>query len=259
MSTLCRASMLLLLLVAAAPSRPAGGIAPGLPAGAAAEGASVAKPPAQGKTASLLFFYYGDSKYETLGQEALKLKKALEGHDFNVLLKHESLPSWADLSEKDEKLANIKDLPTKANFFKYLVKLAKDGYHDIDVLLFVHGSDGWFKASTGKDKSSDMVTAEDIKAELAPAKTGLPRIPIRAVWGTNCYGSTLLDAWLAVGARTAAGARSGEWCDGGLDLEVNACRIKLAKGVKCGTAGSLGNDHKCKSGECSGFPKYVCK
>jgi hypothetical protein len=52
---------------------------------------------------------------------------------------------------------------------------------------------------------------------------------------------------------------SGKWCDKGLDLKVNACRTKLAKGAKCGTAGSVGNDHKCKSGECSGFPKYECK
>lgn len=52
---------------------------------------------------------------------------------------------------------------------------------------------------------------------------------------------------------------SGKWCDKGLDLKVNACRAKLDKGAKCGTAGSVGNDHKCKSGECSGFPKYECK
>ncbi|NGZ96858.1 MAG: hypothetical protein CV089_12175 [Nitrospira sp. WS110] len=51
----------------------------------------------------------------------------------------------------------------------------------------------------------------------------------------------------------------GKWCDAGIDTKVNACRPKLNKGEKCGTAGSLGNDHKCKSGECSGFPKYECK
>ncbi len=49
------------------------------------------------------------------------------------------------------------------------------------------------------------------------------------------------------------------WCDGGLDLKTNACRVKLAKGASCGKAGSLGNDHKCKSDKCSGFPEYVCR
>ena len=52
---------------------------------------------------------------------------------------------------------------------------------------------------------------------------------------------------------------SGKWCDAGLDLKKNACRNKLKKGEKCGSAGTFGNDHKCKSGKCSGFPNYVCK
>lgn len=52
---------------------------------------------------------------------------------------------------------------------------------------------------------------------------------------------------------------SGFWCDGGVDTNVNACRAKLAKGAKCGTAVSVGNDHKCRSGKCSGFPNYVCQ
>jgi hypothetical protein len=51
----------------------------------------------------------------------------------------------------------------------------------------------------------------------------------------------------------------GYWCDQGIDFKRNACRAKLGKGEKCGKAGSLGNDHKCKSGECSGFPRYECK
>jgi len=52
---------------------------------------------------------------------------------------------------------------------------------------------------------------------------------------------------------------SGEYCDSGLDVKSNKCRAKLAKGETCGKAGSVGNDHKCKSDECSGFPKYECK
>lgn len=50
-----------------------------------------------------------------------------------------------------------------------------------------------------------------------------------------------------------------EYCDGGLDTKLNRCRAKLANGEKCGKAGSVGNDHKCLSGKCSGFPKYECK
>ena len=52
---------------------------------------------------------------------------------------------------------------------------------------------------------------------------------------------------------------AGKWCDAGIDTKINACRAKLKKGEKCGKALSVGNDHKCKSGKCSGAPNYVCK
>jgi hypothetical protein len=163
-------------------------------------------PAANKGAASLIFFYYGDSKYNTLGQETLKLKKAMEGYAFKVLLKHETLPSWADLSEADEKLADIKDLPTQANLFKYLIKLADDGYY-VDLFIFSHGWEDKFKASSGSHGSTDYVTADDLKNELAPAKTGFAQMPIRIVWGTNCYGQTLGETWRSVGAKTTAGAR----------------------------------------------------
>jgi len=51
----------------------------------------------------------------------------------------------------------------------------------------------------------------------------------------------------------------GKYCDAGVDFKVNLCHTKLNAGEKCGKAGSIGNDHKCKSGECSGFPKHECK
>jgi hypothetical protein len=161
----------------------------------------------QAKTAaSLIFFYYGDSKYNTLGQETLKLKKAMEGYEFIVLLKDEALPSWADLSEKDEKIANVKGIPTKANLFKYIIQLAEDGYY-LDLFIFSHGWTGKFKASKGSHGSEDFVTSEDIKNELHPDKTGFTSMPIRIVWGTNCYGQTLGETWRSVGAKATAGAR----------------------------------------------------
>ena len=52
---------------------------------------------------------------------------------------------------------------------------------------------------------------------------------------------------------------AGQWCDAGTDTKINACRVKLNAGQSCGKAGSVGNDHKCKSSKCSGFPKYECK
>ncbi|HEY7494884.1 MAG TPA: hypothetical protein VIH59_27750 [Candidatus Tectomicrobia bacterium] len=59
--------------------------------------------------------------------------------------------------------------------------------------------------------------------------------------------------------KTDSDCDANQWCDAGADTQINVCRTKLARGASCGKAGSVGNDHKCKSGECSGFPKYVCK
>jgi hypothetical protein len=57
--------------------------------------------------------------------------------------------------------------------------------------------------------------------------------------------------------KSDADCGQGKWCDAGIDTKVNACRPKRNKGESC--AGVAGNDHKCKSGKCSGFPKYECK
>jgi hypothetical protein len=166
------------------------------------------KVPAVNKgAASLILFYYGkESKYESLGQDTLQLKKAMEGYQYKVLLKHDSLPGWADLSEADEKLADIKDLPTKANLFKYLIQLTADGYYT-DLFVFSHGFSQKFMVSNGSYGSEEFVTTTDITNELKPDKTGFTKIPIRIVWGTNCYGQTLGATWRSIGAKTTAGAR----------------------------------------------------
>lgn len=163
-------------------------------------------PPVNRGTASLCYFNYGDSQYTTFFQETLKLKKVMEGYNVSVLLKHDTLPPWADLSEKDEKLADVKDLPTRTNLFKYIIKLAVDGYA-IDLFLFTHGWREQFGAREGRPGSEDRVTAHDISNALAPRETGFTRMPIRIVWGTNCYGQTLGQTWRGIGAKATAGAR----------------------------------------------------
>jgi len=53
----------------------------------------------------------------------------------------------------------------------------------------------------------DPITASDIRTALHPSTTGFTRIPIRLVWGTNCYGQTLGETWCDCGAKATAGAR----------------------------------------------------
>lgn len=156
--------------------------------------------------ASICYLNYGDSPYTTFFQETLKLKKAMEGYNFSVLLKPETLPAWADLSEKDEKLADIKDRPARTNLLKYIIELAADGYA-IDLFLFTHGWPEQFGAREGRLGSEDRISADDIADGLAPRETGFTRMPIRIVWGTNCYGQTLGKTWRSIGAKATAGAR----------------------------------------------------
>jgi hypothetical protein len=162
--------------------------------------------PVANKSASMIFFHYGDSVFSTMVQETLSLSKGMSGYSRTVLLKHDQVPSWCDFSEKDESLADVIATPTKANFFAQLVDLTRRG-HYIDLFIFSHGTREAFKASTGSYTSLDWITKNDIQDELAPEKTGFSHIPIRIVWGTYCHGSTLNNNWQGAGAKASAGAR----------------------------------------------------
>lgn len=163
------------------------------------------RPAADRGTASLLFLYYGDSKFKSLFQETVKLKLAMEGYDSTVLLKHNDVvePFW-DLAERDERLANIKDLPTRRNFIRYLRKLVDSGYL-VDIWIFSHGAPGQFLASTGRHGSVGWITSDDI-GNLADAM-GYAYLPIRLVYQINCYGNGLARAWRRAGAKSVTGSR----------------------------------------------------
>jgi hypothetical protein len=165
-------------------------------------------PKANRGAASLIYFNYGeDSPYTAFFQDTLKLRKAMEGYSYVVLLKDDITPAWADLSEADEKLADIRAAPTRANLFKYMIELARDGYY-FDLYKFAHGWTGKFGARNMHDDDENRVTAADITRELAPSKTGFTQMPIRMVWGTNCYGHSLGETWRSVGAKATSGARA---------------------------------------------------
>ena len=157
------------------------------------------RPASPTKSASLIYFNYGEnSEYTAFFQDTLHVKKAMEGYGRVVLLKANDLPSWADLSEGDERNANVVLPPTKNNFFAQIKDLADKGYF-IDIYIFSHG---WNDQFGPKNNDSQQITAADITSRLSGNKN-----PIRTVWGTNCYGSTLATEWHSVGAKTVAGAR----------------------------------------------------
>ncbi len=168
-------------------------------------------PRLNGKKASIIFLFMGDSPFRSFFQETIRLKKIMELYDFNVLLKHDNVKPWLDLSEKDERTATVKDVPTKNNLFMYIKRLADDGY-TIDIWIISHGgSDGSFRASFGQysETRNDQVTAADIQALAGPTggSTGYRVLPIRLVHHTSCWGSRLAPAWQAIGANTVVGSR----------------------------------------------------
>jgi hypothetical protein len=163
------------------------------------------------RKASIIFSYMGDSPFKSFFQETVRLRKIMELYDFNVLLKHDQVQPWLDLSEQDERIVNVKDVPTKQNLFSYIKRLTDEKYI-IDIWIISHGGpDGRFRASLGQysDVDNDIVTAEDILT-LAGAdggSSGYRAVPIRMVHHTSCWGSRLAPAWHAVGANTVVGSR----------------------------------------------------
>lgn len=155
--------------------------------------------------ASLVFFYYGDSPFFTLGQETLKLKKAMTGYGRKILLKHDFIPEPFDLSSQDEKEADVVDIPTANNFVRYVKELAEDHYM-IDLWIFSHGSTGGFRVSKGQHGSNATFTTNDILTRLGSAQTGLAELPIRMIWSTLCFGASLNSAWQTIGAKVVGGA-----------------------------------------------------
>lgn len=153
--------------------------------------------------ASLVFHYMGDSKFTLFFQETMKLKNAMEGYNKVVLLKFEDDP-FIDLSDADEKIADIVDKPTKANIAKYLKQLADEGYF-VDVWIVGHGSPEEMNVSSGTYGKNDKLTKSEIEALGKTA--GYSKLPIRMVWSTLCYGKTLSSAWIEAGAKVVGGSR----------------------------------------------------
>jgi hypothetical protein len=92
--------------------------------------------------------------------------------------------------------------------------------------------------------------------------------PNSAVIGATCHQDGACSAGKCTAVDGFAGkcvckndsdCGTGQWCNAGLDFKTNTCNAKLNTGEKCGGGNAFGNDHKCKSGKCSGFPNYKCK
>lgn len=152
------------------------------------------------KSASVVFFYFGDSYLTTLGQETVPVGLALEGYDRSVLLHHETKIGPFEVSRSDEKHATVVDLPTQENLVRHLADLRESG-HRVDLFLFTHGSRGVFRTSLGEDGKSGW-------ASTGWFEQNVPPLDLNAVWQTNCWGSSWNETWTKLGARVVCGTRS---------------------------------------------------
>lgn len=165
------------------------------------------QPPAPNKgVASLIYFNYMDEPSAQLVQDQLRLSKFMQGYGRVVLLKRNNTPKLLDFSEADERLADRILPPTKTNFFAQIIDLAKSGWI-IDLFLFCHGWKTGFGGKNTVNAAEDWISNDDVAKSLCSAATGLTKLPIRIVWGTDCHGSARNDLWVQLGAKAAAGSR----------------------------------------------------
>ena len=79
--------------------------------------------------------------------------------------------------------------------------------HRIDVLLLVHGHEGQLLGYKGKH----WVGKETFGPLITAYRANPTVLDLRMVYGLNCFGATLAETWMAMGARAVNGAVGVNW------------------------------------------------
>ncbi len=116
-----------------------------------------------------------------------------KGYDKSVLLKRK----WTNQIKPDVHIKNS----LVSNFFSQLKKLADNDYF-IDVYIFTHGNCNTIATEDG-DINSDRITKE--LKNYKHFKGG--KFPIRMIYQMNCYGATLNQEFIEIGAKAVVGTR----------------------------------------------------
>lgn len=153
------------------------------------------------KTASLVFFYFGEESHlKALAQETVKIEKAFEGYDHKVLLKFKNLDLGPFLvGNKVAESVDVLLTPTQDHLMSEINRLGAEGY-TTDLYIFSHGFGPSFRSSKGEYGQNTPITAKELLQ-------GISTPNLRLVWQCNCYGSTLNPTWIQLGAKASTGAR----------------------------------------------------
>ncbi|WP_338219452.1 hypothetical protein [Algoriphagus sp. oki45] len=147
------------------------------------------------KSASIALFYFDDSDFYTLVQNAqVNLQHCIDGYSKSVLLKE-------DFKSVGQTSPTVLKKPNKAVFLGQLIELAQNGYY-IDVYIFAHGNTDMIFFGNNL-----VLTPGELADAVSKEKTGLNELPIRMVYQMNCYGRSFNQTWLSIGAKTTCGPR----------------------------------------------------
>ena len=79
--------------------------------------------------------------------------------------------------------------------------------HRVDLLLLVHGKEGYLVGYRGKE----LIGKETFDVLRAARRADPAAVDIRAVFGLNCYGVSLAVTWMELGASVANGTAGVNW------------------------------------------------
>ena len=96
-------------------------------------------------------------------------------------------------------------LATSANLSNAILHLSRT--HRVDLLLLVHGKEGTLVGHRGLE----LIGSETFDALLRERKQDPAAVNLRMVFGLNCYGASLAQTWLQLGAVVVNGAPGVNW------------------------------------------------
>ena len=97
------------------------------------------------------------------------------------------------------------DLATGANLSDAILRLSRT--HRVDLLLLVHGKEGKLVGFRGQE----FIGSETFGLLLDERRGNPASVDLRMVFGLNCYGASLTDVWIQLGAAVVNGAPGVNW------------------------------------------------
>ena len=133
------------------------------------------------------------------------VKNIVKGFIDKVAETFESIKTSLQMAGHYDSIINLTDVRcTKNNLLSELIRQSKDG-NMFDLLILGHGNNKQLMLH-----DNEVLTDVHVKAMLTQARKLHPgmKFNLRLVYMCNCYGGTMSDAWLSIGAKTSIGCNN---------------------------------------------------